>query len=212
MADFEKSEKASEKESDELEMGDAATAAQDSTTTISQSMVDFSNPVIIVYCPHCTMPSEYCQFGPLFKEKCLPHMQANMSEIELASALGQVSLEGGIKDVGGKKSRIISKEAAVFETKVIIARIQRQRKKYVTSVGGLDTVASLKGKLDDAAKFFKKKFSCGASVSETPSGSFEVIIQGDVSLELPEKLMTEYKITPGQIWFLEAKDNLRCYA
>lgn len=176
------------------------------------SLVDFSNPIIVEYCLHCSMPNEYCQYGPQFKDKCLPYMQANMSEEELARALGQVSLAGGIQEVGPKKSRIVKKDAEVFETKIVIARIQRQKKKFVTSVLGLDTVASLKGKLDDAAKFFKKKFSCGASVGETPSGALEVVIQGDVSLELPDKLMSEYKVSPSNIWFLEAKDQLRCYA
>ena len=176
-------------------------------------LVDASSPLSVAYCPHCSMPPEYCQYGPHFKDKCLPHMQNTMTEEALARALGQVSLAGGIPEVGGgKKSRIVSKEAAVMETKVVIARVQRQKKKFVTSVLGLDTVPVLKGKLEDAAKFFKKKFSCGASVGETPSGALEVIIQGDVSLELPERIIAEYKIAPKTIFFLEGKDSLKCYA
>ena len=158
------------------------------------------------------MPSEYCQYGPKFKELCLPHMQSIFTEEALARALGQASLEGGVKDVGPKKSRIVSKVAEVLETKIIIARIQRQKKKFVTSVLGLDTVPTLRGKLDEAAKFFKKKFSCGASVSETPSGALEVVIQGDVSLELPERIMQEYKgVTGSMIFFQEGPSSLRCY-
>ena len=174
--------------------------------------VVYGTPLVVEYCPHCSMPFEYCQYSPTFKERCLPFLQSKLTEEELARALGQTSLEGGIVDVGGKKSRIVSKEVAVLVTKVVIARIQRQKKKYDTSVLGLETVPALKGKLEDAAKFFKKKFSCGASVGKTPSGAPEVTIQGDVSLELPDRLIAEYKIAPESIWYLDGKDSLRCFA
>ena len=180
----------------------------------SGPFVDFNNPLVVQYCPHCSMPQEYCQYGPLFKDRCLPHMQSSMSEEAVARALGQVSHEGGIVDVagGGKKSRVVTKEVTALETKVIIARIQRQKKKFDTAVTGLETIAALKGKLEDAAKFFKKKFSCGASVNKTASGTLEVVIQGDVSLDLPERLIAEYKIAPNSIFYLDGKDALRCYA
>jgi hypothetical protein len=29
-------------------------------------------PVTVVYCPHCTMPPEYCEYGPCYEERCLP--------------------------------------------------------------------------------------------------------------------------------------------
>jgi density-regulated protein len=173
-------------------------------------LIDYASPVSLTYCPHCSMPSEYCQYGPQFKDKCLPHMQSSMTEEALARALGQASLEGGIVDVGPKKSRVTAKEAAVLETKIVIARIQRQKKKFDTSVLGLETVPGLK--LEDAAKFFKKKFSCGASVGKTASGAPEVTIQGDVSLELPDRLMAEYKVAPTTIFFLEGKGELRSFA
>ena len=41
----------------------------------------------------------------------------------------------------------------------MIARIQRQKRKYVTAVAGLDTVPDLK--IKDAARVFGKKFSSG---------------------------------------------------
>ena len=196
------------------EEGEAVGSVGDAKAAyLGNEPVDFSSPVVMCYCPHCSMPQEYCQYGPKFKELCLPHMQATLSDAELAQALGQASLEGGVKDVGPKKSRIVSKEAAVMETKIVIARIQRQKKKFVTSVLGLDTVPALKGKLDEAAKFFKKKFSCGASVGETPSGAMEVVIQGDVSLELPDKIMQEYKgVAPAMIFFQETATVQRRYA
>jgi hypothetical protein len=28
-------------------------------------------PVTVVYCPHCTIPPEYCEYGPCSEERCL---------------------------------------------------------------------------------------------------------------------------------------------
>lgn len=49
----------------------------------------------------------------------------------------------------------------MLETKIVIARIQRQKRKFVTAVAGLDTVPDLK--IKDAARVFGKKFSSGIS-------------------------------------------------
>jgi density-regulated protein DRP1 len=195
------------------EEGEAPPASEEIITPSAPAdviLVDYASPRVVSYCPHCSMPTEYCQYGPQFKEKCLPHMKSTLTEEELARALGQASLEGGIVDVGPKKSRVTTKEAAILETKIVIARIQRQKKKFDTSVLGLETVPGIK--LEDAAKFFKKKFSCGASVGKTAAGAPQVTIQGDVSLELPDRLMQEYKVAPSTIFFLEGKGELRSFA
>jgi density-regulated protein DRP1 len=84
------------------------------------------------------------------------------------------------------------KKAAVMDTKVIISRIQRQKKKYVTVIAGLETVPDLK--LKDATKVFGKKFSSGASINETQTGAKEVVIQGDVSFDVPAVLVSEFKV------------------
>lgn len=191
----------------EAVVGEAAASQAPASDVI---LVDYASPKVVSYCPHCSMPTEYCQYGPQFKDRCLPHMQSTLTEEQLARALGQASLEGGIVDVGPKKSRVTTKEAAILETKIVIARIQRQKKKFDTSVLGLETVPGIK--LEDVAKFFKKKFSCGASVGKTAAGAPEVTIQGDVSLELPDRLMQEYKVAPSTIFFLEGKGELRSFA
>ena len=96
-----------------------------------------------------------------------------------------------------------------LRSQVIIARIQRQKKKYVTTVVGLETVPDLK--LKDATKVFGKKFSSGASIGDTPTGGKEVVIQGDVSFELPAVLISEFKVAPTCIFFSD-DGSLRCYA
>jgi hypothetical protein len=62
------------------------------------TMIDASKPVVMVYCPVCSMPPEFCEFGTCF-DKCLPWIVENcpevLSEEVLAEAMGKVSLEGG---------------------------------------------------------------------------------------------------------------------
>jgi hypothetical protein len=35
-------------------------------------MVNYDSPTIVKYCPICSMPSEYCEWGPTYQTKCLP--------------------------------------------------------------------------------------------------------------------------------------------
>ena len=162
------------------------------------------------------MPPEFCEFGQTF-DKCLPWIVANcpevLSEKVLAAAMGEVSLEDG--DDGGKKKRggaaAPKKGKAAQETKVVIARIQRQKKKYVTAVAGLTTVPDLN--IKDAAKLLGKKFASGASIGESPTGQKEITIQGDVFFELPAYLIKELKVPGSAIYFLDDdKTSLRPYA
>ena len=101
----------------------------------------------------------------------------------------QVAVKKEKKKGGGAAA---PKKSAVMETKVVITRVQRQKRKYVTVVGGLDTVPDLK--IKDASRAFGKKFSSGCSVNESQTGAKEVVIQGDVLFDLPAILMSEFKV------------------
>lgn len=46
------------------------------------------------------------------------------------------------------------------------------------------------------AKDFGKKFATGSSVTKTPSGGEEIVVQGDVSGEIEEFLLEKYKEIP----------------
>jgi density-regulated protein DRP1 len=186
---------------------------KESNEEAPKEMIKFSSPVKVIYCPTCTMPIEFCEFGASY-EQCLPWIAKKhpevLSEADLAEALGKCTIEGGDEadeDSKDKKSKIRHKGAAalktavVFDTKVVIARIQRQKRKYVTVVAGLETVPDLR--LKDATKVFGKKFSSGASVNEVQGGGKEVVIQGDVSFDLPAVLMSEFKVAASAIYFLE---------
>lgn len=85
------------------------------------------------------------------------------------------------------------KKSSNVETKIIISKIQRQKRKFVTVVTGLETVPDLKVK--DAARVFGKKFSSGASVNDLPGGGKEVVIQGDMTLEIPNVIISEFKVS-----------------
>ena len=145
----------------------------------------------------CVLFSEY---GPNF-DLCLPwiteHCPEALSPAVLADMLGDATLEdedgeGGEKKKKTKRGNPGPKKKAVVETRIVISRVQRQKRKYITTVVGLDTVPDLK--LKDAAKIFGKKFSSGASVSDTASGGKEIVIQGDVCFELPTLLISEFKV------------------
>lgn len=151
----------------------------------------FDQPVDVIYCPTCKLPSEYCEFSATFTDKCLPWILENCPEVlgaEIKAKLdkesgGGAAVEGDEPKKKEKKNTIglvKKKEAGVVQ--IVISRVQRQKKKYVTSVVGLDTVEDLK--IKDCAKLFGKKFASGASVGETATGGKEVVIQGDVSFEI----------------------------
>ena len=54
---------------------------------------------------------------------------------------------------------------------------------------------SLGLKIKDAAKACGKKFSSGASVNEGATGAKEVVIQGDVSFDLPPLLTSKFNVS-----------------
>lgn len=85
------------------------------------------------------------------------------------------------------------KKAAAPDVYVVVSRAQRQKKKYITTITGLDTVADLK--IKDVSKACGKKFSSGASIGETATGTKEVVIQGDVYFEVPPLLISEFKVS-----------------
>lgn len=165
-----------------------------------------------LYCPICTMPPEYCEYGPTY-DQCLPWILQNCPEVlnadVLAKATGTGDAEDEEKDGEGetkkKKKRggasVPKKKAAPPEMKVIIARVQRQKRKYVTAVSGLETVPDLK--LKDAARVFGRKFSSGSSISETATGAKEIVIQGDVLFDLPDLLLKEFKVPKSCIFIMD---------
>ena len=168
--------------------------------------LSMSTAVDILYCGVCSLPCEYCVFGQRYEE-CTA-WRSQLTEADLVRAMGIVSITGEIdaeEEAGAKKGKKgigpKKKAASTAEARVTIARIQRQKRKFITQIVGLDTIPDLN--LKDIAKAFGKRFASGCSVGDLPSGGKEVVIQGDVWLELPEVLVSKCKIDPRIIFIQE---------
>ncbi|OCB86914.1 hypothetical protein A7U60_g6088 [Sanghuangporus baumii] len=106
----------------------------------------------------------------------------------LRAKIGTLSLDAQKKleeDVQKAEQKADKKADAALkklqESQVIIKRIERNRRKFVTSIYGLEVFGI---DLKKAAKFFGKKFATGSSVTKNLQGKDEIVIQGDVSDEI----------------------------
>jgi density-regulated protein DRP1 len=85
----------------------------------------------------------------------------------------------------------VKKNAPV--NKVIIKRVERNRRKHVTSIFGLHLFDV---DLKKAAKLFANKFACGSSVTKNNQGQDEIVVQGDVTEEIQNLILTTWpKVT-----------------
>lgn len=82
----------------------------------------------------------------------------------------------------------------IASSNVIIKRVERNKRKYVTAVSGLEAFGLENKKV---AKDLAKKFATGASVTKLPAGGEEIVVQGDVSDEIEEFLLEKWgKLIP----------------
>ena len=73
----------------------------------------------------------------------------------------------------------------------------------MTAVSGLEAFGL---DIKKMAKEFGKKFATGSSVTKLPAGGEEIVVQGDVSDEIEEFLMDNYKVIPeDNIELIESK-------
>ncbi|KAG4417496.1 Translation machinery-associated protein 22 [Cadophora malorum] len=172
---------------------------------IEQEYVPQSRTVI--YCGVCSLPPEYCEFGGTVK-KCQDWLQKNdedlyerlWSEDALAAATSSLSVDAQKRAEKDAHKKALKAEAAeakqaatIKSSKVIIKRVERNKRKFVTTVTGLEAF-SLENK--KVAKDLGKKFATGSSVTKVPSGGEEIVVQGDVSEEIEEFLLEKYPVIP----------------
>ncbi|OIW35034.1 translation machinery-associated protein 22 [Coniochaeta ligniaria NRRL 30616] len=161
----------------------------------------------VVYCGVCTLPPEYCEYGGTVK-KCQEWLAKNHPEMyqriwsteALTAATSSLSLEAQKRAEKDAKKKAAKAEAAekkeadkIAHSIVTIKRIERNKRKYVTAVSGLEAFGL---DLKKVAKDFGKKFATGSSVTKVPSGGEEIVVQGDVSDEIEEFLLEKYKDIP----------------
>ncbi|KAI8323310.1 RNA binding protein-like protein Tma22 [Martensiomyces pterosporus] len=151
----------------------------------------------VMYCGVCGMPPEYCEFSAA-KKKCEQWLKDShpeeyeslYSDQALTQKLAMSTLsEDKVAKEAAKMEKAMSKEEArmarelekKMASKVIIKRIERNKRKCVTSVFGLDVFGV---DLKKTAKSFANHFACGGSVSKNPQGLDEIVVQGDFSDEI----------------------------
>jgi density-regulated protein DRP1 len=119
------------------------------------------------------------------------------------SALSVDAQKRAEKDSQKKAARAEADSAKLAEkratSKVLIKRIERNKRKYVTAVQGLEAFGL---DIKKVAKDFGKKFATGSSVTKVPGGGEEITVQGDVSDDIFDYVVENYKDVP--------EDNLEC--
>jgi len=167
----------------------------------------------VIYCGVCSLPPEYCEFGGTVKKceewlkKNHPDMHARLySDEAIEAGMSSLSVDAkkrAEKDAQKKAAKAATLEAREHErkmsSKVFIKRVERNKRKYVTAVSGLEAHGL---ELKKVAKDFGKKFATGSSVTKTPSGGEEIVVQGDVSDEIYDWITDNYKDIP--------EDNVEC--
>lgn len=97
------------------------------------------------------------------------------------------------KDAQKKAAKAATAEAKEQERKasamVYIKRIERNKRKYVTAVSGLEAHGL---DLKKVSKDMGKKFATGASVTKVPSGGEEITVQGDLSDDIFDWMLETY--------------------
>ncbi len=103
------------------------------------------------------------------------------------------------KDAQKKEAKAAAAEARDHEkkmsAKVLIKRVERNKRKYVTAVSGLEAHGL---DLKKVAKDFGKKFATGSSVTKTASGGEEIVVQGDLSDEIYDWITETYEDIPEE--------------
>ncbi|KAI7543681.1 hypothetical protein KC317_g16221, partial [Hortaea werneckii] len=90
-------------------------------------------------------------------------------------------------------------------SRIYIKRVERNKRKYVTEVSGLEHFGL---DLKKIAKELGKKFATGSSVTKNAGGTGdEITVQGDVSEDIEEWLLEHYeeKIPEDNIELIEDK-------
>ncbi|KAE8665262.1 hypothetical protein F3Y22_tig00112636pilonHSYRG00020 [Hibiscus syriacus] len=191
-------------------------------------MAEKPQPVKVLYCPICSLPAEYCEFGPEF-EKCKPWLiknapelyplllkEANEKEAEKASeqlqSAGISSSSDGAASSAQPGNALSSKQEEVKrlpggkvkkkeKQEVVIEKVVRNRRKCITIVKGLDLFGI---KLSDASKKLGKKFATGASVVKGPTEKEQIDVQGDISYDIVEYITETWPAVPETaIFFIE---------
>eukprot|EP00467_Chlorarachnion_reptans_P020787 CAMPEP_0114524514 /NCGR_PEP_ID=MMETSP0109-20121206/21900_1 /TAXON_ID=29199 /ORGANISM="Chlorarachnion reptans, Strain CCCM449" /LENGTH=159 /DNA_ID=CAMNT_0001705971 /DNA_START=73 /DNA_END=552 /DNA_ORIENTATION=+ len=150
------------------------------------------------------MPFEYCRYGP-HPKKCEDWMKENAKLVYRKYYGDGTSDEakGDTKQKGKARGKASKKAGKIAGEKIVkIFQIQRTKRKFVTSVIGLDAFGL---DLKQSAKKMSKQFACSASVVKNNPPPNEIQIQGDVKFEVAEMILQKFKVPKKFIYFQDAK-------
>ncbi|KAJ2853336.1 Translation machinery-associated protein 22, partial [Coemansia erecta] len=159
----------------------------------------------ILYCGVCTLPPEYCEFSAS-RKKCEQWLQQThpaeharlYSDQAITEKLAMTTLsDEKVAKEAAKMEKAMSKEEArmarelekKMASKVVIKRVERNKRKRVTTVTGLEVFGV---DLKKTAKEFANHFACGGSVSKNPQGQDEIVVQGDFSDEILQIILKKH--------------------
>ncbi|KAI9122969.1 hypothetical protein K1719_005858 [Acacia pycnantha] len=185
-------------------------------------MAEKPQPVRVPYCPVCSLPAEYCEFGPDF-EKCKPWLIQNAPQLypnllkeasnkeadKVAEQLHNTGISSGSSDGAAtsapKQEEVKRLPGGKIKKKekqeVIIEKVVRNKRKCITTVKGLDLFGV---KLSEASKKLGKKFATGASVVKGPTEKEQIDVQGDISYDIVEFITETWTDVPETaIFFIE---------
>ena len=129
-------------------------------------------------------------------------LNANMSSLSVSVR------ERSSKDAAKKEAKAALVEARDAErkaaSKVQIKRVERNKRKFVTVITGLE-VHGLENK--KVAKELGKKFATGSSMTRAPGGAEEITVQGDLSEDIEDWLVDTYadQVPSSNIELIEDK-------
>lgn len=173
----------------------------------------------VAYCGVCTYPPEFCEFGLTFTrcKEWLSTANATLFELlygdeALANHTSTLSLEKEQKLSEDLQKKEVKEEAKLerelrkkLALKVLIKRIERNKKKHIISISGLEVFNIDMKKL---AKTFASKFATGATVTKTADKKEEILVQGDVSDQAKiyiEKLLEEQGLNEVKVEQMDEK-------
>lgn len=150
---------------------------------------------------------QYCEFGGTTKkcedwlESHHPQLHSRLYSADVAAqSLSKLSVDAqkrAEKDAQKKAARAEAQEARESEkraaSRVIIKRVERNKRKFVTEIAGLEQFGI---DLKKVAKEFGKRFATGSSVTKTAAGGEEITVQGDVSDDVYDWLLENHEEVP----------------
>ncbi|KAJ3413599.1 Translation machinery-associated protein 22 [Chytridiales sp. JEL 0842] len=156
--------------------------------------------------------NKYCEFGSSTK-RCKAWISANHPDLvskyypDAAGEEMEKKMEGLEVSDGGKEEKPkaestkldpaekqeLKKEKKRKETRIVIRRVERTKRKRVVIITGLEVFDI---ELKKAAKLIATKFACGASVTKNASGDDEIVVQGDVQDEVKDLILQSFKQVP----------------